>query len=377
MTEISADIRYLCETIGVRPPLSQEEYSATQYIKERLLKMGIDVVEQPFFSTGRLAVRMGPVGVLASLGIGLGMSDKRWMQYLGSAIALLAGLSGRRVQSGQPTLWEWPQQRAYNIIGRIPPRATIERQVVLVAHLDTDLERLSGNPTLRNMLPQPCKALQKLAYWGVTLPNGKGWRCLRKLMIGAMAASLALLIADETRAMIPGANNNASGVALLLALAEHLQATPLQHTEVVMAFTSCDTIGGRGSAELASEYGNQWPDARWIVVEGIGAGELCWVTDPKNRLMRPETEVAQQLAQIATANPQWAVMGRPLGSPDRALPLLAHQLNAVALTGYEQTDHYPVQWQRATDTPEIVESDSMNKAQVFLQEVLQALDRND
>jgi hypothetical protein len=367
---IVVDIHEICTTLGPRPALSQEEANTAQWVKSRLHGLGIEVIEQPFYSSGRLIERLGPVGLLTGIGLLAGLGQRRWRHILGMVITAAAAWGARQAQSGQMAFWETiqPQRRAFNIIGRIPPQGPLQNRVVLIAHLDTDLERLSSYAHWRDMLPSPAWGLQRLAPFGAALTFEARWRWLRKLLVGAALAQTALLIADEMGAYVPGANDNASGVALLLALTETLRQSPLQGTEVVIVFTSCDTLQGRGSAELAAQFGDQWHEANWIVVDSIGAGELCWIPGI------PDTGIVQTMQRVAAAYPAWGIMARLLTVPDPTTPFTTCQLQAAAIMGYERTASVPVNWRQATDTVEHIAPDTLRKARQFLQAVLKEID---
>jgi hypothetical protein len=186
----------------------------------------------------------------------------------------------------------------------------------------------------------------------------------------------ALLVADEAGPFVPGANANASGVALLLRLAQELSDHPLHHTEVLITYTGCDSLGGRGMAELANEYGHAWRNAKWLVVESVGAGELCWLTDPAGAsLHRFQPPLADRLTRVAATQPELGVMGRPLAIPDPTRPLKSRQLNAVAVMGYARAEAFPAYWQSANDTIQHIDSATLEKTWLFLQAVLEHIDR--
>ena len=369
-------IHHLSETIGVRPPLSQQEYEVSQYIKGYLLGLGIDAIEeQSFYSSRRLVDRLLPISIIASMGMAFGISQRRWKQYLGGLLALFAGFESKRAKQGQATIAETtilPQRRAQNTIAYIPPRAQCHKRVILIAHVDTDRQRLSAHPKFRELIPDPANTLSKLALWGTGLFDKKTPRWLRKLMFAGTLAQSALIIADEMSVPLHGAYDNASGIALLLCIAETLMHHPLEHTEVVLAFTACDTLHGRGTAELVAQYGDEWQAAQWIVVDHIGSGELCWVTDDR----QPHTEsITDIMRQIAHSRPEWGIMGRPISVPCLTEPLLSHHLNAVAVMGYERMSSYPERWRQAEDNFNGIDLAAFEKTRQFLSATLTAIDK--
>lgn len=344
-----------------RPPHSDAEAAAIQWIEARLTALGLETQQQPFMSTGLLLERWGPVSFLAGLATLIAMSKSERRRGFATMLVTAALLGSKQVHDGQPAFWEtyWPQRSATNVVGVIPAQVRPQHRVVLVAHVDSDRARLSAHPRVRQWLT---------GHQNIALMSVAGPPRLRKLVFAAITGQLALLIADEAAPSVAGAIDNASGIALLLHLAEHLSANPLPYTEVALAFTSCDTLNGRGSAELVSHYGDVWQDAHWLVVDSIGAGELCWITP------NIETKAAPLLEQVARDNRAFGVMGRTLSIADPAIPLRAGHVDAVALMGYERSDHFPVHWRRTTDTIDQIDPTSLERAWHFVWATLQAIE---
>ena len=71
----------------------------------------------------------------------------------------------------------------------------------------------------------------------------------------------------------PGANDNASSVGTILALAERLRDQPLQNTEIWLAFTGCEESGCDGMLSLIKEHGNELREALFIDFEMVGIGD--------------------------------------------------------------------------------------------------------
>ena len=371
MTPLEKILTDIAELSGARPPLSQEEYEAAQFVKSRLESLGLtDIDEQFFYSSGRLIERIAPVSLLAMAGLWLGLGESRWRRWLGAGLASLAGWSAYQAQHGETTWWElfWPQRRSTNVIGRISPTDSIQKRVVLIAHLDTDLARLSANPKLRDILPPPTAMLQKLAVGGVGLATENQWRWARKLMLAGVIAHFSLMLADESGAYLDGVNDNAASAGLLLYLAETLVQNPLKQTEVICAFTGCDTINGRGTAELVEEYGSEWQDADWIVLDSIGSGELCW------ELPYRAMVIGDVVSKIAFQNPAWGIIGRNLNTLSPIAPLRSEGLNAIAVMGYERSSNFPDHWRQESDTIENLDPDTLTKVWQFISEILEAVD---
>lgn len=194
----------------------------------------------------------------------------------GAALALGALVSLERDASGRSPWRRRPRAgllarvaggpEGANAVARIPSRGETRARVVLVAHLDAAKTGLIWHPRvnelgaarhLRTRHIDPVMGLHGGALAAVALaaPVSR-WRALRALGVAgaAMNAVAFVLNLDVARsAVVPGANDNASGVAAVLDLARALVAEPLDHTEVLVALVGCEETGMGGMhAYLAS-----------------------------------------------------------------------------------------------------------------------------
>ncbi|PJF41883.1 MAG: hypothetical protein CUN55_11085 [Phototrophicales bacterium] len=374
MTDMQADIHHLATVIGARPPLSQEADAAADYVFERLQKIGVETWREPFFSPHSTWQQIQPQIALGLIGLALTTRGKSWVRQLGLPLIGLAVWGGKQTLDGQSAWWEFivPEQRAENVLGRIPAQEETRHRVVLIAHLDTEKVRFSAQPIVRQLMTvEPVRALQHLMIWGATLPVHKSWRWMRRLIRLAMISVSLLMGLDRLSDYSDGANDNASGVAVLLSLAEQLALHPLPYTEVIFAFTTSDTVNGRGSAELAANHLKEWQDAYWIVLDSVGSGEVCWVKE--NISEQPEYSVVHYVEAAAQKHRADGIMGRTLAVLNPSRPLLAHHLNAVAIMGYDRADNVPVGWHRAEDSIAIINQETLEKTKRFVQTIIQII----
>jgi hypothetical protein len=231
----------------VRDSAGPGERAAAAWGAERMRALGLDDVRlEPYRYQGTFALAQGihfGAGALAALG----------RRRLLAALTLLSfelEYSGRR-QWLRPLL---PAGEGANAIGRLPARGRRSRTLVLVAHLDAARTGLMWDPRIlaagdraaaRSGRRPSLALLPELAMLAAAL----GGRRLRAAAAAVLAAAAALT-ADQARSLtVPGANDNASGVAGVLALAAELAAERPDGLEVLVLLCGCEEsgMGGMGA----------------------------------------------------------------------------------------------------------------------------------
>jgi hypothetical protein len=170
-----------------------------------------------------------------------------------------------------------PAADGTNVVARIPAAGQAERTVVFIAHHDAARTGLLWRlPRSRKPLGLPAQMAMALVAAGCLA----GSRILRA--IGAVnLALLAALGLDVARSpLVPGANDNASGVAALLALTAALARDPLERTDVIAVFSDCEEVGLGGAAAWLAAHEAELDKAGTLVVslDTLGSGEPAVVT---------------------------------------------------------------------------------------------------
>ena len=220
----------------------------------------------------------------------------------GLAACALGGAAGAALAAG--TLWsyerevsgvsQWvrrllPRGEGANVIARIPARQPSRGTLVLLAHHDAANTGLVWDPRLvasgaarhlrrRRVDPfmAPLELALCLAAAGSLLPSrvraGRGARALAAAILALATAVDANVSASAT---VPGASDNASGVAACLDLARALSQAPLEDVEVIVALVGGEEAGMGGMAAFLDGHGNTLAQAGEAFVLGLdtlGAG---------------------------------------------------------------------------------------------------------
>jgi len=297
------------------------------------------------------------------------------------AAAALLGFELDYSGRSQPLRRLLPASEGANVVARLPvadagrisapmlPRSAQRagarerrgRTLVLVAHHDAAHTGLMWHPRLAEAGAGrdgrlPFSLLPELAMAATALgPRRLRWPARAVL---ALAAALSLQVARG--ATVPGASDNATGVAAAIALVERLIADPLPDTEVVCLLPGSEESGMGGMAAWLATEGAALDPARTLVLglDTLGAGEPIALSAEG-----PLWRVRYRAQELALADAGAARAGRPAprryrlgGWTDPVLARLAGlpALSLLSLRGDVFNDYH-----RPSDTPDRVDWESV------------------
>ncbi|HEV3001750.1 MAG TPA: M28 family peptidase [Solirubrobacteraceae bacterium] len=235
-------------------------------------------------SAGERAAAEWAAGRLAETGVAdVALEPYRWprthawahLPHLAAAatgsrlLAAAALVSYELDQSGRA---QWvqrllPKGEGMNVVGRIAPRGEARRTLVLVAHLDAQRAGLmwdrriveaGARRRLRTRSMTPAAAPPALAI-------ALRWRPL-------LALVAAFVLETAARPPVPGANDNASGVAAVLEAARRLAADPLDRTEVLAVLPGAEEAGMGGMRAFLRDHALDPATTFVLGLDTVGSG---------------------------------------------------------------------------------------------------------
>lgn len=382
-----AHLQVLAQVIGPRPATSAAEAQAHAYAARCLVGWGAQVEVEPFrsartFTWPWLAAALCLAGAAGLAAAGATAPWGAAAAALGTAGAFLfwALVSGA-VEVGRL----FPQGESRNVVARIPPQGPAARRVVLVAHADSTRSCLLWHPALVRgfgagfALHTAAAAAAAAAAWGCALaPGWPLWRWLGGAALVPLAWGLLVLAHREVAGTwVQGANDNASGVAVALALARRWLDQPLARTEVWVAITGCEEVGAPvGARRLLARHRADLAGAAVIVLDTVGAGEVRYLTAegmlPRRRAHPRLFALAQAVAQ-ARPDLRAAPSQVPLGAYTDALPFLAAGVPCLAV--WAERDGVLPNWHWPTDTLEQVDPAALDRAMAFVGALVERYDQ--
>lgn len=191
-------------------------------------------------------------------------------------------------------------------------------------------------------------------------------------VLALLTAAGALYGSARRTGFTAGANNNASGTAVLLALAEKLQARPPESSEVLLVATGAKEMWLSGMRHLFRGLTVDKSSTFFLNVAGVGAGTLRYMTGEGMLHVysagRTLVRAAQDVGPAYGARP---MVWRNL--PTDALIPLARGYEAMTVTAIAEND-IPLEWNRQTDTVGRVDRDVLNRATDFVEALVRRID---
>jgi len=342
------------------------ERAAAVWVARRLDEQGVtDVRVEPFRYQGTYAGAHG-LHALAGLAAAARGGPAAAVVALGALASLEAEASGRS---------QWlrrllPRGEGANVVARLPaekePRATL----VLLAHHDAARTGLVWHPRISQA--GAARRLRRRRIDGLMAPTAAGFALAAAgAALGSRAARVAgcallalsaLADADVARSpTVPGASDNATGVAALLQLASELVAEPPDHVDVWLVSTGCEESGMGGMAAFLSAHAPALAADRTLVLslDTLGAGTpiVCSGEGPirEHRYRPADLALADEGARRAglPAPARWRIGGW-------TDPILAVFAGLPAISLLSMGPGYLPHYHRPSDTPEHVDWDSVD-----------------
>jgi hypothetical protein len=290
------------------------------------------------------------------------------------------------------------RRASQNVVSR-GARSEAPARLVVSAHLDAAktglvfrerLARRSARTAARSGVPLgPFRVL----FWSlaVLLPLlGVRLAGIDSNMVSALQVfpTLCILVGTfalvdiELSQVVPGANDDASGVATVLALASDLEEEPAKHLDVWFVLTGAEECLQEGMRAFVRTHRDQLdPDETYLVcIDTVGRGDIRYETSAGWVV---SYEMGGRLAQLCDAI---ADADREGDERYRAQPLrhgLAGDAMPARLRGIQSTtirsldsDGYVPHHHLPTDTPEHVDERSLERAHDFALELIRQLDRD-
>jgi hypothetical protein len=372
--------RAIVEASLGRGSATAAEAQAAAYVRAQLSNVGVGDVRTQNFEGLRsiwffLALTFGialsghaafwllrvPMGELAGAGVA------------GLFFGFCAYLLWRKFTfQGYPLQVNLPHGPSQNVIAVLPAEGETQKRVVLVAHLDS---HRAVWWFASDALVKTYAFLSPLGVYGVlAAPLFYGLSAVSGLAVlswlGAILALVHLLawftgMTADLGPYSPGANDNASSVGVVLALAEKLKDEPLKQTEVWLTFTGCEETGCDGMRAFMEENEAALSGALYVDFELVGIGERLVYLQSEGvvRRRRISPELERLVLEVGGEFGIEPIRGAGAGAFTEIGVVWERGLEGVCLLSLRRGSPLFPEWHRMTDTPDRLQVESLERVQ--------------
>ena len=379
-------VRLLVETIGPRGSTTAQEQAASDYVSEQLARFGLHPATETFQSarSAWLPAALFWSFLLASGFVFLGGGRLRAIVAL--ILASIGLVSILLELTFHPNILRFilPSAESQNVFACIEPASDARGDVILAAHVDSHRTPLVfSSPTwvrwFERLVPIGMAfavALIALFAVGIALPLP----LLQLLALGPMAVALGMLIlmlqADFTP-YSPGANDNASGIGVVLHHAELLAKSPLTNTRIWIVLTGCEEVGCYGADHFIRKHKQDLGNAAWITVDTVGSDHGSPVFLNQETFLtttRSDSQLLQTMREISQEHPQWGAREiRMKGAYTDSAIAAKHGLRVLTIESHRPEGGLS-HWHRPTDTAQHVSAACIEQTEALLKAFLQQVD---
>jgi aminopeptidase YwaD len=378
-------IRYLAETVGPRGSTRPPEKRAAEYAEKVLREAGLNPVTESFVSGRSTYHPFALFAALVLLSVAVFWWGGRWGAAAAALLTAASLVSALLELAFRPNPFRWilPKGQSQNVWARIEPKGEARENVVLIGHLDTHRTPLLFAKRwvriLGNLVPLAmgsCLLLMAAFVTRIFLASPILSYAALPLAVIMLALFLLMMQADFTP-FAAGANDNATGVGVVLEMARNLRSQPLDHTRVWVLASGCEEVGCYGAEAFAVGHKAELNRAVWMSIDsvgGAGAG-VTYLSDETFLLTtRSDPRLLEYADEIARGNPAYNAYPHVYkGAYTEGAIGGKHGFRVLSFVNCRRDGVLP-EWHRPTDTTANIDSAVVENTRLFVDELLRRID---
>jgi hypothetical protein len=275
-----------------------------------------------------------------------------------------------------------PKGQSQNIFATIPPKGEHHRDLVLVGHLDSQRTPIIFSTRRwvkiydRFTMVVFAAFIWQIIIYSLAIFIQMPWAWYASIPTAICAALLAIMcLHAEATPFTAGANDNASAVGMVLALAEEFVSQPLQHTRVFAVCTGCEEVQHYGMIDFYKRHLSELKKPTALVFEMLGCVSPAWLK--KEGIIVPfkaDAHLVQLAESLAAEHPEWDAHPALISGGNTEMADAARcKIPAITITGTTRNGVSPY-WHQVTDTFDKMQPDLMEKTWNMTRMMIDRLD---
>ncbi|MGD9099177.1 MAG: M28 family peptidase [Anaerolineae bacterium] len=377
-------VRVLSQEIGPRGSTTVGERRGSEYCQGVLARLGLEPRMEPFSSARSIYLPhllAATAMLVAFIVYPLAGRVSAGVAVLLSLVALVSDLMELSFRDNLLRRL-MPKGDSQNVVAVIPPAEVHQQDLVLIGHVDSHRTPLIFSTPRWLAAYKAFTTVAFVLFLGQVALYALGtatqwawvWPVSSVSAVGAVLLAAMCLQADRTP-FNAGANDNATGAGLVLALAERLQAQPLRHTRVWLACTGCEEVQHYGAIDFFRRHRAELRRPVALVFEMLGCAGPAWLTQEGIVVPFHADPGLVRLAEgLAAENPAWgAHPTRIKGGNTEMADALRAGVPAITLMGMGPRGETPY-WHQAGDTFDKIDPEVLGRTYAFTWAFVQRLD---
>ncbi len=379
-------VRHLAGTIGPRGTTTDGERAGAAYAAARLEALGLAPHVEPFpapVSGWRPFALASAMALVASV---LAVWGGRGGAAAGAVLLAIATASVFLEMYFRPNPLRALVRRgeSTNVHAALAPTGPVAERLILVAHVDTHRTPWAFTSPARLTLFKASTSagvaafvLGTVAFAAVAVVDPGAARAWLLLLAPVYAWMLGLTLQPDATPHTAGANDNASGVGVVLEVAERLVRAPLARTEVTVLVTGAEEVGSYGAQAYLARHRDALRGARAISVDNVagrGAGP-CWTTvEGMVFPLRPDPDLRARALALAAERPDLGGYERPYTTLHTdATTFMAAGVPSLSFVGLTPEGVIP-DWHTVGDVVERVDEGVLARTTDFVEALVRGVD---
>lgn len=286
----SKHVLYLAKRIGARGAGSDGEAAAASYVLRTFGDLDLEV-DMETFSSWKSDLH----GLLIIYGLVIVAFAVFRLSYTACVVAMVLLFFIFQMET-----YTWavvsrllPHSSASNVVGRVRASDSAKRKVLLVANYDSARSSPLGRPGVARLfrllyiISFACIiAIMLLGFFGLgaSLTKisqntiNKVWLYTSPFAAYLVVMCIIIMLGEARGRFTAGANDNASGIGVLLSVMASLAENPLENTEVWGLASGRGTAGARGMIAFLHRHRHVMRDASIINLDHCGIGDTLIAT---------------------------------------------------------------------------------------------------